>query len=196
MSVSTRRAAALGTVRVTGRRQPRRRLDETGKHRCFGQRQLPRRFSEVALCGAFHAVGAGAEIDTVEIKLKDLRLGEFVLEPEREHHFLRLARDRALLRQEQILGELLGDGRSALRGAATQDVGDHGAQDSQRVDAVMGIEAAILDGDERLGHVIRQFVQRYRRTAHVAARRQCCAVDADDEHRGRPLGDFQRLDRG
>ena len=39
-----------------------------------------------------------------------------------------------------------------------QHVGDKGARDAQRIDAVMRIEAAILDGDEGVGHVVRQFV--------------------------------------
>ena len=64
--------AALGAVRVMARRQPRRRLHETGQHRGFGQRQLPRRFAEIALGGGFHAVGAGAEIDAVEIEFENL----------------------------------------------------------------------------------------------------------------------------
>ena len=64
----------------------------------------------------------------------------------------------------------------------------------QRIDAVMGIEAAILDGDERLGHVVRQFAQRHRRAAHVAARRERRAVRAEDQDRGRALGNFERLD--
>ena len=82
------------------------------------ERPLPRRLDEIALRRALDAVGAGAEIDAVEIEFENLGLGEFVFEPEREHHLLQFARDRALLRQEQILGELLGDGRSALCGAA------------------------------------------------------------------------------
>ena len=166
-----------------------------GQHRRFGERQVPRRFAEIALRRAFDAVGAGAEIDAVEIELEDLRFAEFVFEPERQHHFLRLARDRALLGQEQILGELLGDGRAALRGAAAQHVGDQRAHDSERVDAVMRVEAAILDGDEGLRHVVGQLAQRHRGAAHVAARGERRAVGAEDQDRGRALGNFERLDR-
>ena len=156
---------------------------------------MPRRFAEIALGGGFHAIGAGTEIDAVEIEFEDLCLGELVLEPEGERHLLQLARYGALLRQKQVLGELLGDGGSALRGAAPQHVLDDGAHDAPRIDAVMRIEAAILDGDEGLGHVIRQFAQRHRRAAHVAAGGERRAVGAEDQHRGRALGNFQRLDR-
>ncbi len=155
---------------------------------------MPRRFSEIALRGGFDAVGAGAEIDPVEIKLEDLRLGEFVFEPECQHHFLRLARDRALLGEKQILGELLGDGRTALRGAPPQHVGDQRAHDAQRIDAVVGVETAILDGDERLGHIVGQVVQRHRGAAHIAAGRKRRAIEAEDQDRRRAFGNFERLD--
>src|SRR5689334_23855797 len=47
---------------------------------------------------------SGAEIDPVEIELEDLRLAELVLEPQREHHLLQLAGERALLGEEEVLG--------------------------------------------------------------------------------------------
>ena len=186
--------AALGAVRIVARRQPRRRLHQARQQRRFGERQLPRRFGEIALRRRLDAISAGAEIDAIEIELEDLCLGEFVLEPERQHHFLQLARNGALLRQEQIFGELLGDGRAALRGAAAQDVGGKRAHDPERIDAVVRIEAPILDGDECLGHIVRQFVQRHRRAAHVAASGERRAIGAEDQNRRRTLGDFERLD--
>jgi hypothetical protein len=118
-----------------------------------------------------------------------------VLEPQRQNDFLQLAGNGAFLGQEQILGELLGQGRAALRGAAMQHVGNESARDAQRIDAAMGVEAAILDGDEGVRHVIRQFADWHRGAAHVAARRQGRAGVAEDQHRRRALRNFQRLDR-
>ena len=66
--------------------------------------------------------------------------------------------------------------RSALRGAAAEHVGDHRAQNAERVDAVVRIKAAILDGDKSFRHVVRQFAQRHCRAAHVAARGKRRAV--------------------
>jgi hypothetical protein len=57
------------------------------------------------LCGGFNAIGAGAEIDPVEVKFENLVLGVFALQPDREFRFLQLALDGALLGQEQVLGE-------------------------------------------------------------------------------------------
>ena len=129
-----------------------------GQQRRLGDRDLARRLSEITLRGLFDAVGAGAEVNPVEIELENLRLGELALEPDREQRFLQLASDRAFLRQEKIFGELLRDRRAALGNAAVQDVGDEGAADAEGIDAVMLVEAPVLDGDEGLRHVGRQFL--------------------------------------
>ena len=63
------------------------------------------------------------------------------------------------------------------------------------IDAVMRIEAAVLDGDEGLRQIGRQILQRDIGAGHFAARRQHAAVEADDLDGRRPLRDFQRLDR-
>src|SRR6516162_7134413 len=101
------------------------------------------RFAEITLRRPFDAVGAGAEIDAIEIKFENLRLSEFVFEPQREHDLLKLAVDGAFLGEEQILRQLLRDGRAALRRAAAKHVGNQRARDAERIDAAMGVEAAI-----------------------------------------------------
>ena len=83
--------AACGAVRIMARCEPRWRLHQSGKKRSLGERQVSRRFSEIALRGGFDAIGAGAEIDAVQVKLKDLRFAEAVFEPERQRNFLQLA---------------------------------------------------------------------------------------------------------
>src|SRR5262249_13214009 len=138
--------------------------------------------------------GAGTEIDPVEIHLQDLCLGELALEPQRQQRFLKLAVDRALLRQKEILGELLGDSRAALRDGTMQDVGDEGAPNAVRVDAVVVVEATVLDGDECLRHIARHFRQRQRRAGEIAAARERAVLHVDDLDRWRALWNFQRLD--
>ena len=76
-----------------------------------------------------------------------------------------------------------------------QDVGDDRAGDADRIDAVVRIEAPVLDRDEGLRHVARQVLERDRGAAHVAARGEQLAVQVDDLDRRRALGNFQRLDR-
>src|SRR4029077_16620217 len=104
--------------------------------------------AEIFLRGGLPSVSAGAEIDAVEIKLENFRLAELALEPQRQHRLLHLAPERALLGEKQVLGELLGEGRAALRHPAVQHVGSGGAEKPDGIDAVMAEEAPVLDRDE------------------------------------------------
>ena len=64
--------------------------------------------------GAVDAVGAAAEIDAVQVELEDLVLGEAPFEREGEDPFADLAAEAAVVGEEDVAGELLGDGRAAL----------------------------------------------------------------------------------
>ncbi len=187
--------ALLGALGIAVRRQPRRRFDQARQHGGLGQCHVPGGFAEIALRGRLDAIGAGAEIDPVEIEFEDLGLGMLALQPERELGLLQLALQRALLGQKQVLGKLLRQRRAALRDAAMQDVGHRRAQDAERIDAVMRIEPAVLDGDEGFRQIGRQILQRDIGAGHFAARRQHAAVEADDLDGRRPFWNFQRLDR-
>ncbi len=119
----------------------------------------------------------------------------FPLQPQRELHLLQLALHGALLGQEQVFRELLGQGRATLRDAPVQQVGDRGARDADRIDTVMRIEPAVLDRDKGVRQVRRQLLQRHIGAGHLAALRQHAAVETRDLDGRRPLGDFQRLNR-
>ena len=185
----------FGGIEVAVGCQPRRRLDQSGEHCRFADVDLARRLAEITQRRLLDAVGAGTEIDPVQIQFENLRLGEFALQPERQHHLLQLAGDGTLLSQKEIFGQLLRDGGAALGHAAVQNVGDQSACDAERIDAVMLVEAPILDGDEGPRNVIRQFLQRQDFAGEIAAPRQRAAGHVVDLDRGRALGDFQRLDR-
>ena len=102
-----------------------------------------------------HAVVARAEIDLVEIELEDALLRVGVLDAEGEDGFADLARQGGLVGQQEVLGDLLGDARGALRPlAGMADVGDHGAQHAHEVDAGMGEEALVLGRHEGLQHAL------------------------------------------
>ena len=82
----------------------------------------------------------------------------FVSSQTREHDLLHLALQRALRRQEHVLGELLGQRRAALHHAAGEDVRRDGADEADRIDAEMRAEAAVLDGDHRVRHIGRKLL--------------------------------------
>src|SRR5262252_9247614 len=92
----------------------RRRLEQAGEHRCFGEVHVARGLVEIKLCRRIDAEGAAAEIGAVEIEFENLVLRQPYLEPQREERFLDFALDGALVRQEQVLGQLLADGGTAL----------------------------------------------------------------------------------
>ena len=117
------------------------------------QRELVHRLVEIEQRGGRDAVGADAEIDFVEIELEDPLLRERALDLHREQRFLDLAGQRQFVGQQEVLRDLLGDRRRALRtaaGAVVLDVGKAGARDAREVDAVVLVEALVLGRDERV----------------------------------------------
>src|SRR3954452_13345366 len=73
--------ALLRAFWIAVRRQPRWRLDEARQHRGFRYRDALCRLAKVSLCGGFDTVGAGAEIDAVEIEFENLGLGMLAFQP-------------------------------------------------------------------------------------------------------------------
>src|SRR5690606_35463216 len=90
-------------------------LHRAGEDRRLAKREIARRLAEITLRRRLDAGGAVAEEDAVEIELEDLLLGVVLLEPQRQQCLLRLALQRLLGAEEQVLGELLGDGGGAAR---------------------------------------------------------------------------------
>ncbi len=82
------------------------------------------------------------------------------LEQEGEIGLLDLALDRTLRRQEQVLGELLGQGRAALHNLVGLRVGDQGARRAEKVDAEVLEEAPVLGRQRRLDQVVGQVLER------------------------------------
>ena len=144
-------AAARG-LDVGGRRIIGRRLDEAGDDRRLGDRERRRAVPEEAARGGVDAVGAAAEIDAVQIEFEDLVLGEAPFERERQDRLAQLAGEGALVGEEDVAGELLGDGRDAAHPVAAGDAEPEAADDADRIDAEMRAEAAVLDRDHRVAH--------------------------------------------
>ena len=75
------------------------------------------------------------------------------------------------------------------------DVADEGAQNADRIDAPMVIEASVLDGDEGFRQIGWQFSEMDRRPAHVAAVGEQRAVIRQNGDVGRAFGDGELIDR-
>ena len=76
-----------------------------------------------------------------------------------------------------------------------QQVGGYRAQNSERINAIVRIEAAVFDGEKSFRQIERQLAQRHGRAAHFSARREHPSVEPHDLDRGRALRNFERLDR-
>ena len=139
-----------------------RRLEQAGEHRGFREIDVARRLVEVEMRRAVDAEGAAAHIGAVEIEFQDFILGEPRLQPDRQKGFLHLALDGALVVEEQVLRQLLGDRRTALAHAAGLRVGDERARGAGDVDAEMIVETAVFGGERRLDQIVRKILQRNR----------------------------------
>ena len=64
------------------------------------------------------------------------------------------------------------------------------APDAERIDAVMLVEAPILDGDECLRHIAGHFLQGQRFAGEIAATGERAALHVHDLDRGRTLWEF------
>jgi hypothetical protein len=122
---------------------------------------LLRRLAEIAAGRHFDAPGAAAEIDRIEIDFEDLVLAERGFDPCRHDHFADLALIAELLAHQEVLGDLLGDGRPALRAPGAGEVADEGAYQAMLVDALVLVEALVLRGQEGIAHLLRDSRKRH-----------------------------------
>ena len=105
------------------------------------------------------------------------------LQPDRQKRLVDLALDGALVAQEQVLGQLLGDRGAALAHAAGLRVGDQRARGAGDVDAEMVVEAAVLGRERRLDQIVRKILQRNRIIVLDAAAADRIAVAVEEGHR-------------
>jgi hypothetical protein len=99
------------------------------------------------------------EVDLVEVHLENAVLGVAPLELEGEHRLLQLSLQALVGRQEQQLGELLGDRAAALDHPAAAVVLDRRARDADRVDAPVVVEALVFCGNDGVAKRLRNVGQ-------------------------------------
>lgn len=145
-----RRASALAiavgviVVRTLGKRR------EIGG---FGNGQFVERLVEIVERRGGDAIGTDAEIDLVQVELENLVLGEGLFETDRDQRLAELAVERDVGGQQEVLRDLLRDGRGADKAAVldhVDDVVEDGAHDAARIDAAMAVEILVLGREEGL----------------------------------------------
>ena len=137
-----------------------RPLGQAGKQRALFQRQFLRLLAEIAAGRELDPPGAAAEINRIEVELEDLRFAQRVLDPRCHDHLADLAVIGEVLADQEVLHDLLGDGRAALRASGLRKVADEGADQAALVDPSVAIEALVLGREERLLDVFRNIAER------------------------------------
>ena len=139
--------------RVVVRRQIRYADDRCG----LGNGKILCVLTEVGLCRRLHAVAAFAEIHGVEIPFKNLFLIVLLLEVQRLEYLQKLSLHGDIILLGEVLDKLLGYRRAAEGGAA----GEHikcSVRRAEPVNALMRVKALVLNGDERILHVLRDLI--------------------------------------
>ncbi len=140
------------TVRMPPRRVIRRSADDTDQQRRFGQIQFGQRFAKVVACSQTDAVDRAltvlAEKDLVQIGFENFVLAVVPVQHQRHQAFTDFPPPAALVIEEIVFHQLLGQRRSALHGFPLTDIGPGGAQYRPETDAVMAVEVFVFSGDQ------------------------------------------------
>ena len=158
-------AALERALRVPARVVVGRPADDRDHEGDLMKLELGEWLTEIELARETEAVhGALAvlpEIDLVDVGVHDVRLLEARLENHGHHCLLDLAAQRSPAVEEVVLDELLGQRAPALLDLPRADIGEKRTQDRRKIDAMMLVELAILDGLERLRKHRRHLVGRH-----------------------------------
>ena len=142
-------------------------LGDTGQHRALGEIQLGNAFSEVTAGGGLNAVGAGTEVDGVEVILQNLLLADLFLQLEGQVLFLEFPAEAVdqggfvhPAREDAVFQKLLGDGAGSLVEAAGSKTVNAGAENAADVNALVLVETLVLDGYDGMLEILRDLVDR------------------------------------
>ncbi len=108
-------------------------------------------------------VGAEAEIDLVEIEFENLVLGIGALDFQRQQRLLGLALEGDFVGQQEVLGDLLGDGGGALRAAVAAvilEIDHRRAGDSRKIQTAMLVKILIFRCEEGVDDQLRHRLDR------------------------------------
>ena len=159
------------------------RLQQPGQHRRLIGRQPRRRAVEILARLRIDAIGAGAQVDPVQVDGQDLVLGEPMLQPQGQQKLLNFAFYRPFRGQKQVLRHLLGDRRPSLNDAPGLEVGLHGPRQADDVEAEVAKEAPVLGRQHGLDQGPGQFVEPGRPAVDVADDGKLGAVGGQHRHR-------------
>ena len=121
------------------------------------QTQILDVLAEICMGGNPHTPASFAEIDRIEVPLQDFLLVVFLFQLQGTEDLGQFPGDRDLVLSGEVFQQLLGDGRAAVTGLHTGEHLDKSARSAVPVDPLMLIEALVLNGDQGLLHILRDF---------------------------------------
>src|SRR3546814_6937547 len=107
----------------------------------------------------------------VQIKLKDLLLGEFAFQGQRQNHFPELAGEAVAVVEKYVAGDLLRNCGGALHPTARAAIFDgkpSRARHADRVDAGVHIIALVFGRHHGIDHHLRNLIVRQRSEEHTS----------------------------
>ena len=133
-------------------------VGQSGQNGAFRQVELRNILAEVTVCRGLHAVAVVAEVDGVEVHDEDAVLViDLLFERKSTEDLVYLALDGVIFVLSDVFDELLRDRRAAVLVAAEHPALDR-AERAPPVYAVMLVEALVLDGDDGVLEIVRNFV--------------------------------------
>jgi len=172
-----------------------RALGQARQERALGQVELRGGLAEIAPRRHLDAPRPTTEIDRIEIQRQDLRLGEHALEPGCNEDLADLALVGNVISHQQILGYLLGDGRSALRPSGFRQISQERPDHSTLVDAFVLEETLVLRRDEGFPDKLGDIAQRHGDAALIGGGQIGETAIGAVEHHAHPAR-FQSLELG
>ena len=147
-------AAGVGD-RVVGRRC----LGQTRQHGGFGNTDVFQRFAKIGFRRCGKTIGAVAQVDLVHVDLKNLVLGQHVLQLECQQHFVNLATERSFGRKIDVACHLHGDGGGSLA-FQTANVGQTSAHHAFVVHPTVLVKTGVFNGKYGIFHDRRNVLDR------------------------------------
>ena len=165
----------------------RRVLRDGGERRALGQGQILDMLAEILNGAGLHTVDDAGQRDRVQVRLKDGLLAVLVVQTQRTEDLAHLTHVVLLAIAGQVLDELLLQrGRTAVRApdAVAGESVQRRADGALEVDAGLGAEVLVLDGDDRVLQILRHGGELAPDTVLVAGERGVLvAVDVVDDRR-------------
>ncbi len=155
-------------LRITPRIVQRRTFNHADQHRLLIKTQFVHRAAKVVQAGqretADLVVARLAEIHLVQVELENAIFAVARIHDHRHIGFTRFTPQRAFVGEEQVFHQLLRQGTAALHRFTGGDIGEEGATNRVRADAVMLVEVAVFGGDQRIDQQIREPGARHKQT--------------------------------